>query len=147
MTQTGRLEGIWLKRMKRGPMDITDTANLEAGKGLVGNANQGGKRQVTLLEQEIWQQIVSDIDPDLNPSTRRANLLLSGIRLKKTHNQILQIGQCRIRIWGETRPCNVMDEVHPGLQAALSPNWGGGAYGEVLDDGEISVGDVVQWVT
>jgi hypothetical protein len=25
-------------------------------------------------------------------------------------------------------------------------NWGGGAFGQGLDDGEIAVGDLVQWV-
>ena len=28
-----------------------------------------------------------------------------------------------------------LDEAHPGLRAAMEPDWGGGAYGEVLDDG------------
>ena len=36
-----------------------------------------------------------------------------------------------------------MEESHPGLQEALRPDWRGGAYGEVLDDGVIQVGDVV----
>ena len=38
-----------------------------------------------------------------------------------------------------------MDEAHAGLRAALKTDWGGGAYAEVLDDGEISVGDEVCW--
>lgn len=46
---TGRLERIWLKRMKGGPMDARDRATLVAGRGLLGNANQGGKRQSTIL--------------------------------------------------------------------------------------------------
>jgi MOSC domain-containing protein YiiM len=27
----------------------------------------------------------------------------------------------------------------------MRANWGGGAFGEVLDDGEIAVGDPVTW--
>lgn len=46
----------------------------------------------------------------------------------------------------ETAPCNLMDEMHPGLKDALRPDWGGGAFGYVLDDGEIAVGDEVGWV-
>ncbi len=38
-----------------------------------------------------------------------------------------------------------MDEALPGLKAARWPNWGGGAFGEVLDDGQIAVGDLVAW--
>jgi hypothetical protein len=31
------------------------------------------------------------------------------------------------------------------LQAAMRPHWGGGAFGEVVEGGTISVGDVVAW--
>ena len=38
-----------------------------------------------------------------------------------------------------------MDEACAGLQAALAPAWGGGAFGEVIGDGEIAVDAVVYW--
>jgi MOSC domain-containing protein YiiM len=146
MTTTGKLEAIWLKRMRRGPMDPVDRAMLKANQGLVGNANQGGKRQVTLIEQEVWQRLMAEMGADLNPSARRANLLLSGIRLVNTSNRILRIGNCRIQIWGETKPCEVMEAAWPGLREAMYGNWSGGAFGVILDDGEIVVGDSVEWV-
>ena len=146
MTNTGKLEAIWLKRMRRGPMDPVERATLKAHQGLVGNANQGGKRQVTLIEREIWERLMAEMGADLDPSARRANLLLSGIRLAHTHNRILRIGACRIQIWGETKPCEVMEAAWPGLKDALTDNWGGGAFGVILDDGEVAVGDPVEWV-
>ena len=36
-----------------------------------------------------------------------------------------------------------MEAAAAGLQAGLSEPWGGGVFGEVLDDGEIAVGDAV----
>jgi MOSC domain-containing protein YiiM len=142
----GQLEAIWLKRMKGGPMDPVDQAMLKANQGLVGSANQSGKRQVTLLEQEVWQDVMEQLGGKLDPSTRRANLMLSGIRLANTRGRILQIGACRIRIYGETKPCEVMDKALPGLKDALGKDWGGGAFGQVLDNGEIAVGNDVKWL-
>ena len=75
---------------------------------------------------------------------RRANLLVSDIDFADARGKILHIGTVRIRIYGETRPCEQMETVAPGLQQAMSVPWGGGAFGEVLDDGEIAVGDAVE---
>lgn len=39
-----------------------------------------------------------------------------------------------------------MDQAYRGLRAAMSPDWRGGVYAVVLDDGEIRVGDAVSWM-
>jgi MOSC domain-containing protein YiiM len=146
MDMLGKLEAIWLKRMRRGPMDAVERAVLKAQQGLVGNTDQGGRRQVTLLEQEVWDALMAHVGATLPPSTRRANILLSGIRLIKSRKRILCIGGYHIRNLGETKPCERMEEACPGLQKAMCPEWAGGAFGEVLDDGVIAVGDHVRWL-
>ncbi len=143
MSDNGKLDAIWLKRMKRGPMDPVNQAKLVAGSGLAGNADQGRKRQVTIIEKEVFEQLKGELSEKIDPSMRRANLMVSGVPLADTRGKILKIGKCRIRIWGETKPCELMDEMYSGLKKALKPNWHGGAFGEVLDNGEIKVGDEV----
>ena len=144
-TSAGRLEAIWLKRARRGPMDGVAQAVLETGRGLVGNANQGGRRQVTLIERERFTAQVASLGGPLDPSARRANLMVTGLALANSRGRTLRIGASRIRIFGETKPCERMDEALPGLRAAMYDNWGGGAFGEVTEGGAIAVGDVVEW--
>jgi MOSC domain-containing protein YiiM len=143
---SGRLESIWIKRFKRGPMDPAQSAELVASRGIVGNANQGGKRQVTIIAREAWDAVERELRESLAPETRRANLLVSGIDLANTRGRMLRIGACRVRVYGETKPCWQMEEAHVGLQLALRPDWRGGAFAEVLDSGRIAVGDFVKWL-
>jgi len=141
----GRLEAIWIKRMKRGPMDPVEEAHLVTARGIVGNANQRGKRQVTIIEREVWERLMTELGASVPPSARRANLMVSGVPLAGMRGRVLRVGEARIRIYGETKPCERMDEALPGLQAAMRPDWGGGAFGEILNDAEIRVGDGVSF--
>lgn len=126
-------------------MDAKATAALETSKGLIGNADFGGRRQVTLLSEERWTALMSEVGATLWPQARRANLILSGVDLENTRGRILKIGDCVLKINGETRPCELMEEAASGLQAAMRDHWGGGAYAEVVKGGRIAVGDLVVW--
>ncbi len=141
----GKLAAIWVKRAKQGPMDPVQEAELVAGRGIKNNANQGGRRQVTIIEEEVWQGLMRELDGHLDPSCRRANLMITGHALQDSRGKILQIGDCRIEIKGETKPCNLMEETLPGLRQIMFPDWRGGAFGQVLDDGVIRVGDEIRW--
>jgi MOSC domain-containing protein len=141
----GTLERVWLKRAKRGPMDPVRSAVVEPGIGLLGNANLGGRRQITIVSSRRWTELMSALGANLPPRARRANLLVSGIDLEDSRGRILRVGEVRLQINGETRPCERMEEALPGLQAAMRERWGGGAFAEVIDGGEIRVGDPVSW--
>jgi MOSC domain-containing protein YiiM len=125
-------------------MDPAERARVVAGKGIVGNANQGGKRQVTIVSSKHWADVTAPLGSTPDPRLRRANLLVSDIDFSDARGKILTIGDVRVRIYGETRPCEQMEAAVPGLRDAMSVPWGGGAHGEVLDDGEIAVGDIVR---
>jgi len=141
--KNGILQAIWIKKVKFQPLEPVDRAFLKENKGIVGNHNQGGKRQVTIIEKEKWEKVNHILGTNLDPSSRRANLMVSGLDLGNSKNKILTLGQVQILIMGETEPCKRMEEIQPGLQSALEPYWNGGVYGIVQNDGEIQLGDDV----
>ena len=126
-------------------MDRVAAATLVSGRGIAGNADQGRRRQVTIIQQEAWDEMMLDLRAAVPPKARRANLLVSGLTLAQSRDRVLRVGSCRLRIGGETRPCERMDEALPGLRARMAVDWGGGVFAQVLKGGEISVGDEVSW--
>ena len=141
---TGRVEALWLKPEEYGPMEAVDSLALVKGTGIKGNADWGGKRQVTIIEKERWETMMAELGgADVDPAARRANVMVSGCDLGNSRHDILHLGGVRIEIRGETRPCERMDEAYQGLRKVMASPWNGGAYGVILDDGEIRVGDAV----
>ena len=136
----GRIEALWIKRARRGPMDPAPEAVFVEDAGIEGNANQGGRRQVTVIEEEVFSRIRREL-PDARPVMRRANVMVRGVPLRESRGRVLALGEVRLRIEGETRPCERMDEQCPGLTAALDPDWNGGVYGVVVRGGTVRVGD------
>ena len=141
----GRVERLWVKRAHRGVMDSRPTIELVAGSGVSGSADRRGRRQVTLLEREVWDALMRELGSNAGPETRRANVLVSGIDLRKSRGRVLRLGQTRVRVAGEVKPCERMEEAVPGLRALMFPDWRGGAFAEIIEDGPVAVGDTVAW--
>ena len=142
---SGRLERIWLKRARRGPMDPVDGVTLVEGKGVQDSANFGSHREITIISLERWLDMMAELGTDVDPSARRADLLVSGVDLESSRGRLLTIGECLLRIGGEVRPCERMEEACRGLRDVMSPRWGGGAWAEVIRGGDIRVSDSVSW--
>lgn len=143
----GQVVTIWLKRFKGGPMDRVLFAEAVPGRGLAGNANQGGKRQITLIDETRWADACRELGIDVDPSARRANVMLRGIDLLNSQGRSLRIGPAVVHIHNMTRPCEQMDDAQQGLRDALRPEWRAGAYGEIVEGGVIRVGDTAEWIT
>ncbi|MEA2239280.1 MAG: hypothetical protein QOC81_4004 [Thermoanaerobaculia bacterium] len=138
---TGEVVSIWIKRAHRGVMDSVDEAQAVSGRGLVGNADQGRRRQVTIIDEDAWNAAAAETGHHVEPSRRRANIMLRGIALAESRGRHLRISSCLIHILGETRPCERMEEAQPGLRKALGTGWRAGVFGEIVEGGPIRIGD------
>jgi MOSC domain-containing protein YiiM len=130
---------IWIKRAHRLPMERVDEAQLVAGRGLVGNADQGRWRQVTIIDEHAWHQASEELGVDVDPSARRANVMIRGLDLEGSRGRKLILGDCVINIRGENPPCRLMDQ----MQKFLKPHWRAGIFGEIVEGGTIRAGDEV----
>ena len=140
-----RILAIWIKRAHRGPMDSVQEATLHEGRGLGGSADQGGRRQITIISRDRWDRVDEDLGVAVNPAARRANVLVTGLDLVDSRGKKLELGSCEVLIHGETTACERMDDEYPGLGDALADGWGGGVYGEIVTGGSIRVGDRAVW--
>ena len=151
MEQAGRLSGIARHHRPRGAMELLDSVSVTREGGVAGDCRgkiapgKSGRRQISLIEAESWAAALAELGQDIAWQERRANLLISGLRLPQEAGRIIAIGaSLRIETSCECDPCSRMDEIAPGLRAALTPDWRGGVLGRVISDGEIAVGDEVR---
>ena len=141
---SGVLRSIAIRPSDGDAMTEVNACEVLTGGGLVGENRPSGKREVTLLSAEAWNDTCRELKSDLPWTLRRANLLVDGIDLAATPGRTIAVGEVRIQVHGETRPCGIMDKQHAGLRAALVPDGRGGVTGEILAGGTIRVGDAVE---
>jgi len=148
-TSGGVLVGIARHARPKGPMELLETVEVTLDGGLDGDCrgrvkpNGRGRRQVTLMERGDWQAAMTELGQAIPWQERRANLLLDGIDIPQVPGTRIRIGTVELEITVECDPCFRMEAVAPGLEAALTPDWRGGACTRVKAGGRIALGDVV----
>jgi len=148
--QRGSVRWIGLRAAHGEPMREVEQAVALTSRGLVGDrasqATRGGKRQVTLLQEEHLPVIAALTGRlVLAPSCLRRNLVVRGINLMALKTLQFHIGtEVILAGTGPCEPCGKMDTAlgDGGFQAMRGH---GGITTRVVRGGTIRVGDEV-WV-
>lgn len=139
----GRLIGIARMVQKRAAPEVLEVAEIGLSDGIAGDVHgKSRRRQVTVLFREGWEAACAQLGAELPWTTRRANLLVEGVRVPPAGAR-LSIGPVVLQVQFETDPCDIMERAHPGLRKALTPEWRGGVCCSVLVAGRVHPGDPV----
>lgn len=151
LPQTGRLEWIGQRPVRREPLVSVPAAELKTDSHMLGDharPKTGGKRQVTLIQHEHLAAVAGylGLDAPVEPGRLRRNLVVSGLNLLALKNRQIRIGdEVVLDITGECHPCSRMEEeLGPGGYNAMRGH--GGLTAHIAQGGIIRVGDVVRVV-
>src|SRR5215469_1130346 len=133
----------WVKHLfrapkKRAPMEKLAEALAVEDVGLEGcaHARPGGKRQVLLMDQETLEHF------GLQPGIGRENITTEGLDVNGLAvGQRLRIGASEFQVSLVCDPCQQMEALRPGLQAAMQGKRG--MLCKVLRGGMIRRGDEI----
>lgn len=139
---SAKIAALAIKPAHYAPMQEVPEVSVTA-EGIEGSAWATSVRRVTLLFEEQWDEVQRELGATIPWPTRRANVLISGLRPQQVMKKRIRLGEVELDIHGETKPCERMDQAHGGLQGALKPDMRGGVYGSVARAGRIRVGDTV----
>ncbi len=153
---TGRLEGIFVAPTATAPMQAVQRVRAVVGRGLEGDRyfseqgtyspNEGPGRRLTLVEAEALDAVASETGTLLGPGESRRNLVTRGVRLNELVGKRLWIVEVECLGVRLCPPCGHLERVtgRSGLQTALHER--GGLRVDILNDGEIAVGDPIRVV-
>ena len=139
MPGQGTVVSLQICLENRQPMSTVTSAHAIETLGLEGDrhARRDSKRQVLLMEAEILEKL------DLHMGEVRENITTRGIDLMKLPiGTRLSIGQAVLELAVECEPCNLMDELRPGLRETLKGQRG--MLARVTRGGKLSVGDEIR---
>jgi MOSC domain-containing protein YiiM len=122
---------------------LTGRQRVEAleNRGIEGDrhALPGNRRAVLLMSQEILDSF------GLAPGDVREQITVRGLDLHAlAAGTRLRIGSAVLELAGPCAPCERMEELRPGLQAALEEQRG--RFARVVTPGSLAVGDVLTLV-
>lgn len=111
-----------------------------------GRASRSGgpsRRQVSLIERETIAAHVDTLGlPGLDPGEVRSNIETEGIDLVALVGKEVAVGSAILYFSEPRDPCQKMDDLAPGLRAAME-NGKQGVIAQVRQSGQIKVGDSI----
>lgn len=138
-------------------MEARDRVGAVAGAGLEGDRYASGTgtysgtgrgaRDVTLIDRESVDAVRSIVDGgvDVREDETRRNLVTDGVALDHLVGRTFQVGAVRMRGVRLSEPCVYLEQLTglAGVRAAFVHR--GGLRAEILDDGELRVGDPISY--
>lgn len=142
--RVGRVDWIGLRSARRGEM--VPVASVVIGSdGLEGDHSRPGKRAVTLIQAEHLPVIAALCEGVVAPEVLRRNIVVSEINVAALRDQPLRVGGSVLRITGPCAPCSRMEEAL-GVGGYSAMRHHGGWCAEVVEPGQVAVGDAVEMV-
>lgn len=133
---------LHLSTAKRVPLTPADRVTAVAGAGLQGDrhAREGAQRQVLVVEQEVLERLA------LAPGAIREQVTVRGLDLGSlAPGARVRVGDAVLEVAEPCAPCGRMDEIRPGLAAALTGRRG--RFMIVVEGGTFAVGDALRLET
>jgi MOSC domain-containing protein YiiM len=134
---TGTIQHLFLKTAHEAPMQVAANASAVTGQGLEGDISFGQqKRQVLMIEEDTLREFA------LEPGLVRENVVVSGIQLAglPAGTQV-RAGEATLEVTMDCAPCEYIESLRPGLQAALDRRRG--TLFRVIEGGPVRVGDSI----
>ncbi|MEK7329200.1 MAG: MOSC domain-containing protein [Candidatus Eisenbacteria bacterium] len=122
----------------RQPLARVERVSALLEQGLEGDRHlkADGRRTVLLMEQEVLDGF------DLAPGAVREQVTVRGLALMTlVFGSRLRIGDVTLEVAGPCAPCERMNELKPGLRAALEGRRG--RFVRVVQAGSFAVGDAI----
>lgn len=149
MNTKARLLGIYIAAHSKDLPQSVERVQAIMGRGLEGDrylagtgtfSDRPGKRDVTLIESEALEAYEHESGKKLSAAESRRNLLTHDVRLNDLVGREFQVGSVRMRGLRLSEPCTHLARMtHPDTLRGLVHR--GGLVAEVLNDGELRVGD------
>jgi MOSC domain-containing protein YiiM len=147
VSESGRIEAIYLRATSEAPAQAAATARLVAGQGLEHDryffpAGAAPGEALTLIAAEALQELRADTGIELSGADSRRQIVTRGIDLNALVGQEFSVGGVRCLGVELCEPCAHLQAVTaPGVLRGLVHR--GGLRADVLTAGEIAVGDAV----
>ena len=135
---TPTVVALHLSHAARLPLEAVERASALEEHGLEGDrhAKRGNRRSVLLVEQEVLDEL------GLVPGAIREQVTVRGLDLNAlVFGARLKVGEAVLEVAGPCHPCDLMDELKPGLQQALEGRRG--RFARVVRGGSFAVGDPI----
>jgi MOSC domain-containing protein YiiM len=132
---------LHIAKGRRLPMQAVDRAELEAGKGIVGDRYHGSRhRHVTVQSVEELSEAALGHERPIDPGLTRRNVTLGAGRLPRTPGHRIRIGSIELEVVRDAAPCKLLDDaLGRGARLALARR--AGVVCRVLTSGVLCVGD------